>query len=120
MTPTLLAMAMQMLTAPGLDRWEVIAGNGQQGLAVDPQSIRRTGDRATIVVRTPTGQTSGPVIVVMRYSYDCVRNTVTREAGNFYRADGTFVGAVGVGDRNLTIPPTSIHARFRDRACGTQ
>lgn len=115
----LAAMALQTLPSPGLDRWQDVAADGQNRLAVDPQSISRTGARATLIVRARLQQDGAAILGVMRYSYDCEANTVSREGGDIYGADGRFLGAVGAGDANQAIPPRSLQATLRELACAT-
>ncbi len=121
----LLAVLMaQGLTPPALERWVEVAATGGRSVAADPQSVHRAGDRASLIVRVrlPEGDGSGaPAIAVVRYGYDCVRNTVTRETSDVYGADGRFLGSSGAGSRrDAAIPPTSLQATLRDLACGTE
>jgi hypothetical protein len=115
----LAAMAVQTLPAPGPDRWQDFAAEGQNRLAVDPQSISRAGTHATLIIRASLQTEGAPVLGVMRYSYDCEANTVTRETGDIYGADGAFLGSVGAGDHNQAIPPNSLQSRLRALACAT-
>jgi hypothetical protein len=118
MTPALLAMAMQALPAPTLERWEDLAVNGQNRVAVDPQSISRTGNRATLIIRSRAQQAAGMMTAVTRYRYDCAANLVTRESMDIYAQNGAFLGTVGVGRQNQSIPAASLQATLRNVACG--
>ncbi|HYD13184.1 MAG TPA: surface-adhesin E family protein [Allosphingosinicella sp.] len=118
----LLAMAMQLLPAPTLPRWQVIGRNAQAEYALDPQSVQRQGTRIRAVVRLrfirpPAG---APAAGVMRYVYDCRANTVRSEASDIYDARGRFIGTLQTPAsqlRDVPIGPTSPNAQVRNRLC---
>jgi hypothetical protein len=121
-TGALLAMAMQLLPAPTLPRWQVVGRNAQAEYAVDPQSVQRQGARVRAVVRLrfsrpPPG---APAFGVMRYLYDCRANTFRSEASDIYDGRGRFIGTLQTPAqqlRDVPIGPTSPNARLRDRLC---
>jgi hypothetical protein len=114
----LAALALQSMPAPGMARWTPVAAEGVAGVAVDPRSISRAGNRATLIIRTRIEDLNGMVTAVMRYRYDCAANTVTREAGEMYDPAGAFLGAAGAGAASQPIPAASLQATLRDMACG--
>lgn len=123
MTPAaLLAIAMQLLPAPGLPRWQVVGRNAQAEYAIDPASVQRQGTRVRVVVRLrfahpPAG---APALGVMRYVYDCRANTIRSEASDIYDARGRFVGTLQTPVpqlRDVPIGPTSPNAQVRNHLC---
>jgi hypothetical protein len=122
MTGALLAMAMQLLPAPGLPRWQVVGHNAQAEYAVDPQSVQRQGTRVRVIVRLrfshpPAG---APALGVMRYLYDCRANTIRSEASDIYDARGRFVGTLQTPAaqlRDVPIGPVSPNAQVRNYVC---
>ena len=123
MTPTLLAIAFQLLTAPTVPRWRVIGHNAQAEIAVDPQSVVREGVRVRAFVRLRFShpQPGAPAVGVMRYLYDCRANTVRSEATDIYNAQARFVGTLQARPdqlRDVPIGPTSPNAQVRAFLCG--
>lgn len=114
------ALLLQSLASPTLPRWEAITTVNEETVAVDPRSIGRSGNRATLTMRTRVQDPNGLIFAVMRYSYDCAANTVTREAAEMFDLNGRFLGAAGAGDPNQPITAASLHATLRDRACGAR
>jgi len=118
----LLAMAMQLLPAPGLPRWRTVGRNAQAEYAIDPQSVQRQGTRVRAAVRfrfirPPAG---APSMGVARYLYDCRGNTVRSEASDLYDGRGRFVGTQQTPAnqlRDLPIGPTSPNAQLRTHLC---
>ncbi len=122
MTPLLLAIAFQLLPAPGLPRWHVVGRNAQAEYAVDPQSVVREGTRvrAFVRLRFTRPQPGAPATGVMRYLYDCRASTIRSEASDIYDARGRFLGTLqSRADqlRDVPIGPTSPNARVRDWLC---
>ncbi|HTU11989.1 MAG TPA: surface-adhesin E family protein [Allosphingosinicella sp.] len=117
-----LVIAMQLLPAPTLPRWRVVGRNAQAEYAVDPQSVQRQGTRVRAAVRLrflrpPAG---APALGVMRYVYDCRRNTIRSEASDIYNAQGRFVGTIQTPAhelRDVPIGPTSPNAQVRNHLC---
>lgn len=116
----LAALALQTLPSPDLDRWRELAARGEQQFAVDPQSVTRSGTRVSVLVRARTRDAEGPAVGVVRYSYDCAANSVTRETGDVYDGGGHFLGTIDTPQPSHIIPPGSIHATLRDELCGAQ
>ena len=92
----LLAMALQLLAAPGLPRWQVVGRNAQVDYAIDPQSVQRQGTRVRVAVRQryrnpPAG---APAAGVTRRLYDCRANTARSEAADLYDGRGRFLGTL--------------------------
>ena len=122
MTGPLLAMAMQLLPAPGLPRWQVVGRNAQAEFAVDPQSVQRQGNRvrAAVRLRFSRPQSGAPAMGVMRYLYDCRANTIRSEASDIYDMRGRFIGTLQTPAqqlRDVPIGPTSPNARLRSHLC---
>jgi len=115
----LLAIALQQLSSPQLARWQDLGGQDGQHFAVDPQSVIRAGTRMSVNIRFRTQDEEGPVETVVRYSYDCSANTVTRETADAYDGAGRFVGTITTPQPSRAIPALSIHATVRDAFCGT-
>ena len=116
----LAALALQSMPAPGLARWAPVEAEGVEDVAVDPRSVSRSGNSASLIIRTRIQDLNGIVTAIMRYRYDCAANTVIREAGEMYDPAGNFLGAAGAGDANQPIPPASLQAVLRGVACGPQ
>ena len=119
----LLAMAMQLLPAPGLPRWQVVVRNAQAEYAVDPQSVQRQGMRVRVAVRLRfvRPQPGAPAVGVMRYLYDCRARTIRSEASDIYDARGRFVGTLQTPAyqlRDVPIGPASPNAQVRNHICG--
>ena len=118
----LLAMAMQLLPAPTLPRWQVVGRNAQAEYAIDPQSMQRQGTRIRVAVRLRflQPQAGAPAMGVMRYVYDCRANTIRSEASDIYDARGRFIGTLQTPAnrlRDVPIGPTSPNAQVRNRLC---
>jgi len=118
----LLAMAMQLLPAPGLPRWRAVARNAQADYAIDPQSVQRQGSRVRVAVRMRFArpQRGAPGLGVTRYVYDCRANTIRSEASDIYDARGRFVGTLQTPAprlRDVPIGPTSPNAQIRNHLC---
>lgn len=115
-------MALQLLSAPNLPRWQVVSRNAQAEYAVDPQSVQRQGTRVRAAVRLrflrpPPG---APAVGVMRYLYDCRANTIRSEASDMYDARGRFIGTLQTPAsqlRDVPIGPASPNARIRNHLC---
>ena len=122
MTPLLLALAMQLLPAPTLPRWQVVVRNPQADFAIDPASIQRQGTRVRAAVRQryrnpPPG---APAAGVTRRLYDCRANTARSEAADLYDARGRFLGTLqSRADqlRDEPIRPGSPNAQLRNSLC---
>ncbi len=102
-----IAMAMQLMPAPGLPRWRVIGRNPQAEYAIDPNSVLQQGSRVRVFVRLrftnpPRG---APASGVMRYVYDCRANTIRSEASDIYDARGRFVGTIQTPAHQLRDVP---------------
>ena len=118
----LLAVAVQLLPAPGLPRWRAVGRNAQAEYAIDPQSVQRQGTRVRVSVRLrflhpPAG---APALGVMRYLYDCRAGTIRSEASDIYDARGRFVGTLQTPAgqlRDVPIGPTSPNAQVRNYLC---
>ncbi|HTU11990.1 MAG TPA: surface-adhesin E family protein [Allosphingosinicella sp.] len=121
MMPTLLlaALALQTMPAPTLDRWEGTGSDAIGESAIDPQSISRTGDVVTVIVRTRihrSESTGGAILGVMRYTYNCRTDRVRMLAADVYDANGRFAGTAEAGPEEQ-IRPDSPNQRTRDRVC---
>lgn len=121
-TGLLLAIAMQLLPAPTLPRWQVIGRNAQSEYAIDPQSVQRLGTRVRVVVRLRFFRPAegAPAMGVMRYLYDCRANTIRSEASDIYDTRGRFIGTLQTPAhrlRDVPIGPTSPNAQVRNRLC---
>lgn len=118
----LLVIALQLLPAPALPRWQVVGRNAQAEYAIDPQSVQRQGNRVRVAVRLrflqpPAG---APALGVMRYVYDCRASTIRSEASDIYDARGRFVGTLQTPAgqlRDVPIGPTSPNAQVRNHLC---
>ena len=122
MTAAILALAMQLLPAPGLPRWQVVGRNAQAEYAVDPQSIQRQGARVRVAVRLRfvAPQPGAPAFGVMRYLYDCRANTIRSESSDIYDSRGRFVGTLQTPAnqlRDVPIGPVSPNAQVRNHLC---
>lgn len=122
MTGALLAIALQLLPAPNLPRWQVVGRNAQAEYAIDPQSLQRQGTRVRVAVRLRFSrpQPGAPAMGVMRYLYDCRANTIRSEASDIYDTTGRFVGTLQTPVaqlRDVPIGPTSPNAQVRNRLC---
>lgn len=118
----LLAMAMQLLPAPGLPRWRAVTRNAQADYAIDPQSVQRQGSRVRVAVRMRFArpQPGAPGQGVTRYVYDCRANTIRSEASDIYDARGRFIGTLQTPAprlRDVPIGPTSPNAQIRNHLC---
>lgn len=118
----LLAMALQLLPAPTLPRWQVVGHNAQAEYAIDPGSIQREGSRVRVAVRLRfvRPQPGAPAMGVMRYLYDCRARTVRSEASDIYDARGHFVGTLQTPVpqlRDVPIGPTSPNAALSRFLC---
>ena len=121
-TGGLLVMALQLLPAPTLPRWQVVGRNPQAEYAIDPQSVQRQGTRVRVAVRLRFArpQPGAPAFGVMRYLYDCRANTVRSEASDIYDGRGRFIGTLQTPApqlRDVPIGPTSPNAQVRLRLC---
>ena len=109
----LAALALQSLPAPTLPRWQTIGGGETGSYAVDPESISRSGDEVSALVRidvTRGERTGARVGGVLRYVYDCRADTLRVEAGDLYDATGRFLGAAPLTSALRTarpVPPGS-------------
>ena len=106
-TGGLLALALQLLPAPTLPRWQILVRTPQADFAIDPQSIQRQGTRVRASVRQrytrpPPG---APAIGVTRRVYDCRANTARSEAADLYDARGRFLGTLQSRPDQLTDEP---------------
>ena len=122
MAGALLAVAMQLLPAPALQRWRVVTRNVQAEYAVDAQGAQRQGTRVRVAVRVRflRQQPGAPALAVTRYLYDCRANTIRSEAADFYDARGRFVGTLQTPAqqlRDLPIGRTSPTAQVRNPVC---
>lgn len=118
----LLALAFQLLPAPGLPRWQVVGHNAQVEFAIDPQSIQREGTSVRVAVRLHYSRPApgAPALGIVRYLYDCRASTVRNEATDFYDARGRFVGTLQTRAdqiRDVPIGPASPNAQVRTRLC---
>ena len=121
-TGALLALAMQLMPAPTLPRWQAVGRNAQTEYAIDPQSVQRQGTRVRVAVRfrfnrPPAG---APAMGVTRYVYDCRANTIRSEASDIYDARGRFVGTLQTPVpqlRDVPIGPASPNAQVRNHLC---
>lgn len=118
----LLALAFQLLPAPGLPRWQMVTGNARADVAIDPQSVQRQGDRVRAAIRQRYRQPppGAPAAGVTRRLYDCRANTVRSEAADLYDARGRFLGTLqSRADqlRDEPIGPTSPNAQVRNYLC---
>ena len=122
MTGALLALALQLLPAPTLPRWQVVVRSPQADFAIDPATIQRQGTRVRAAVRQryrnpPPG---APTAGVTRRLYDCRANTARSEAADLYDARGHFLGTLqSRADqlRDEPIRPGSPNARLRTWLC---
>ena len=106
-TGVLLAMAMQLLPAPALPRWQVVGRNAQVDYAIDPRSLQRQGTRVRAVVRLrafrpPPGMQA---VTVTRYVFDCRTRRVRSEASDFYAVRGRFIGTLQTPSAQLRDVP---------------
>lgn len=123
MTPLLLALAMQLLPAPTVPRWQMVVRSPQADFAIDPATIQRQGTRVRAAVRQryrnpPPG---APAAGVTRRLYECRANTVRSEAADLYDARGRFLGTLqSRADqlRDEPIRPGSPNAQLRNALCG--
>jgi hypothetical protein len=118
----LLALAFQLLPAPGLPRWHMVVRNAQADFAVDPVSVQRQGNRVRAAVRQRYRQPppGAPAAGVTRRLYDCRANTVRSEAADLYDARGRFLGTLqSRADqlRDEPIGPGSPNAQLRNFLC---
>jgi len=114
------AMLLQTLPAPNLERWVHVGSTSQGDSAIDPQSITRTGDLATVVVRTSIHRsqtTGGPVVGVMRYAFNCRTRRGRLEVADLYRGDGTFVGSTVNEDPEEPVARRSPDGEALELAC---
>jgi hypothetical protein len=118
----LLALALQLLPAPTLPRWQVVVQGPAADFAIDPQSVQRQGMRVRAAVRQryrrpPRG---APAAGVTRRLYDCRANTVRSEAADLYDARGRFLGTLQSRPDQLRDEPIgagSPNARLRAFLC---
>jgi hypothetical protein len=117
----LAAMALQTMPSPSLDRWERTGSDSAGESAIDPQSIGRSGDVVTVIVRTRINRsdtTGGPILGVMRYTYNCRTNHARMGAADIYDGEGAFITTTENLEPEEPITPNSPNARTRDRICG--
>ncbi len=124
-TILLAALALQTMPAPTLDRWQRVGGDERGAFAVDPESIRRSGDEVTALVRievTRGARTGERVVGVLRYVYDCRADTYRMEAGDLYNATGAFIGSAPIPENApaVPVPPETPNASVRDHLCGAR
>ena len=119
----LLAMAMQLLPAPGLPRWRSVHRTAQADYAIDPRSVQRQGHRVRVAVRMRflRPRPGAPALGVTRYVYDCRANTIRSEASDIYDGRARFVGTLQTPAnqlRDVAIGPASPNAMVRNHLCG--
>ena len=113
-------LALQTLPSPTLDRWETTGSDNRGESAIDPQSMIRSGDRVTAIVRTRihrSASTGQPVVGVMRYSFNCRTNFARMESADIYNGDGGFVGSTGNDGPEEAVAPESPNAAALARVC---
>jgi hypothetical protein len=116
----LAAMAFQSLPSPMLERWEGVTSDAAGSSAIDPQSIRRSGDQVSVLVRTRihrTASNGGPAMGVLRYVFDCRANTVRQDGSEVYEGDGRFIGASDARTLEEPIRAGSPNLAVRERIC---
>ena len=123
MTAALLAIAFQLLPAPTLPRWHIVARDAQADYAVDPESIEQQGLRVRAAVRQRYRRPppAAPAAGVTRRLYDCRADRVRSEAADLYDAGARFLGTVqSRADQLQDLPfgAASPNARLRAYLCG--
>lgn len=122
-TGVLLVMAMQLLPAPTLPRWQMIGRNAQADFAVDPRSVQRQVHRVRAIVRLrafrpPPGMQS---VTVTRYVFDCRARRVRSEASDFYTVRGRFIGTLQTPPaqlRDMPFAAASPNGQVWNHLCG--
>ena len=125
-TALLAIMAMQTFPAPAGPGWHQVGGDAAGSYAVYSESVRRSGDDVTAVVRidvTRGARTGRRIIGVIRYVYHCAAGTYRMEAGDLYDADGTYMAPAPLtaehhGDR--PVPENTPTSGVRDYLCRGQ
>lgn len=115
------AALFQTLPAPGAAQWEPL-GPARGGVAnsVDPASIVRTGDRATIRMRAVRNapDPGGMTTAVIAFTIDCRARTATLDGIDLYAADGSFGRSIG-GDDAAPVGDDPEQRALFERACRT-
>jgi hypothetical protein len=113
------ALLLQSMPAPGTAQWEPL-GPPRDGVtsAIDPASIARSGDRATIRMRAvrTAPDPDGMTVAVIGFTIDCRARTATLEGVDLYRPDGSFGRSVS-GDDPRPIGSDPEQRALLERAC---
>lgn len=93
LTAMFTALMLQALPAPGGVRWEMVIGEGEQGLEVDPGTIEREGEvvRYTIRLHVTQANAAGIRVMVLRHVLNCRTRQHGIAAGDGYGADGRLI-----------------------------
>ena len=111
------------LPAPGQSGWLRIGGDSSGEFAVWPPSISRTGNEVTADIRidvTRGERTGAHVLGVVRYVYNCPRDTMRTEAAEIYSGDGERLGETPISAERRAdrpVPPGTPSASVRDYLC---
>jgi len=113
------ALLVQTLPAPGSEQWEPF-GPTVPGMtnAVDPASIARSGDTATIRIRSTraAADPEGLNVAVAAFTIDCRRRTATLDGVDLYKTDGSFGRSVP-GEDPQPISSNPMQRAIYERAC---
>jgi hypothetical protein len=115
-----IALALQILPAPGALAWEAVAEEADGFSFVAPASIAREGDIVRFLLRldSRTPRADGTTRFVMRAAIDCRALTMGYQTGDAYGAGGAFlrsrdepVGAIRYEPLGDSLALAALHAR---------
>lgn len=122
--PLALALLLQALPAPGSLPWEEVSTDQDGRNAIDPGSLRRTGDVVRFTMRVifhNPAAFEGMTVLTMRMAIDCQRRTFAIEAADGYGGEGQLLRTREVAAAEAEyLPLTSLaeHETIRRRVCG--
>ena len=124
MIALLLALALQVLPAPGAVPWQPLASDGTGQSFFDPASVRRDGETATILVHIRLGAPGpeGTTSLVSRLALSCPGRTIALEAADFYMPDGSLrlSGEIAPDRRSAGPLDDAVKRAAHQRACGNE
>ena len=110
--------AQEEVPSPTLERWEVVGKSDRGEHAIDPETLRRSGDQVRVFVRVRLTAEDGRIILgVVEYRYDCKAKTARRLQASLYEPDGTPRGAVPGNDVDEPIKQGSPSGDVANRVC---
>jgi len=105
MIAAMLLAVLAQVPDPFGDRWQLVSEDSDASYAIDPATITREGDRATVVIRARvTSDSALPFqIAVTRTHFDCAQQLTGIQAAQAYDAAGTQIRAMEVSPDQVRL-----------------